>query len=1570
MVQSIAKRFLATLLALLLVVTLIPNVALAANVNTGVTGLTAESSDSGTWSASGGVITGTVNANKSSSCAGDTFSARTATLTFTNKSGSAALLSFDYSLTLSGGSATVDGTGVTAGTSFSKRLEADATVVVQIKSNGANEDYTSIEISSMQLTPEQTVNVKFKTAANGTYTVDGEAVSAEFTKTMVNTADVALVAKPASGYQFLGWYNEASGTYLTNAATATLKFPADATVEPKFVKSGLPIFQVGSMFYPDLNEAISYAVRSGTAKIALVGNGTLPAGEYVIPSGKTLLIPFDAAQTVYTSKPEVVYAARVTPSAFRTLTMASGAKIVVPGGATLSVPSKLCANGTNSGSVNGTPTGSHGRIAMSAGSSIDVQSGGTLSSFGYISGSGNVYARSGSTIWECFQIRDWRGGTATSNMTDADVFPMNQYYVQNIEAPLTLYSGATEKVYTAINASNKAFVADATFIGSGGMFQITSGSMTKQFTGASDRLAITVDGEFKINPMSLKITGLPLIGTLNLDTQDYVLPIQSNISITVNSGSSTVSQNVAFLPGSELTINNGATLTLDKGYKAYVYDQDQWGAYAGANLKLVPVGYSTVNGTAAKRTEANLVDAKIDINGKLVVKGEAYTTESGAQIISSKGTGVFEQSAKPGTATKTQQVTQSGSDITYVDIPITAAKLQNADGSYYDTADKAAGTTIPYYAGEWGKEPPQTAVATFQNYDGTELGTVTVTKGETPEVPAAAQNPTRPDTAEFTYAFSGWEPALGAITEDTTYVAQFTETKRSYTVTFYDEDGATVLDTQTVEYGATPVFSKDEPAKTGDAQYSYTFAGWEPALAPVSGDASYKATYTTAVNSYTVTWQNEDGTVLEVDENVAYGAAPSYDGENPVKASTAEFDYTFAGWDKDVNAVTGDVTYTAVFSQTTREYTITWDVSGETTTTSVKYGETPVYAGTEPAKESTDAFDYTFTGWSPAIVSVSGDATYTAQFDAAKRSYTITWVNDDGTVIDTTTVEYGAVPTHADAVKSADAQNTYTFTGWTPTVAAVTGDATYTATFAETVNTYTITWLNEDGTLLDTTAAAYGTMPTHADLTKPETMLESYTFAGWEPSVVLVTGDATYTAQFTTTAKSGWIDWEGAKYYIADGAPVKGVYDISGDSYLFDSETGAFLADANGPTDVGEDTYLAENGKVVKNPGLVRIAETEEYFYFGEDNKALKNQRTWIDNTNDLLPVWAYTFTETGAIEHVDVTWEGLQDDGYTYIDGIRVYLGLVQEADGSYHYYTSKGEHIVGRSYWISKTNPDTVKDPNGNPFPEASYEFDAQGRMVLPDSPAAKNGIVPENGSLYYYVDNVRTYAGLIEIDGDYYYVRYGGELAHGTDYWVTKNNGLLPSARYNFADDGKLILTQPKNGIVPEDGSLYYYVNGSRTYAGLIEIDGDYYYVRQGGEVVHGTDYWVTKNNGIVPSSRYNFADDGKMVVAGTPLDTTPQPELKSGIYEEDGVKYYYENGAKKYAGLIQIEDPENPGTMLYYYVTSSCQLKTSGAEGTLVKYTASLTNGLLPSGRYQFDNQGRMYDLNGNLLTASK
>ena len=138
---------------------------------------------------------------------------------------------------------------------------------------------------------------------------------------------------------------------------------------------------------------------------------------------------------------------------------------------------------------------------------------------------------------------------------------------------------------------------------------------------------------------------------------------------------------------------------------------------------------------------------------------------------------------------------------------------------------------------------------------------------------------------------------------------------------------------------------------------------------------------------------------------------------------------------------------------------------------------------------------------------------------------------------------------------------------------------------------------------------------------------------------------------------------------------------------------------------------------------------------------------------------------------------------------------------------------------------------------------------------------------------------------IDGNYYYARTSGEILTNTRYWITKNNDLLPVASYTFGADGKMLnapVVEPeqppvtpdpdptpdpepevKNGIVEEDGQLWWYVNGVKTYGGLMLIDGNYYYARTSGEILTNTKYWITKTNDLLPAGRYEFDADGKMI-----------------------------------------------------------------------------------------------------------
>ena len=171
------------------------------------------------------------------------------------------------------------------------------------------------------------------------------------------------------------------------------------------------------------------------------------------------------------------------------------------------------------------------------------------------------------------------------------------------------------------------------------------------------------------------------------------------------------------------------------------------------------------------------------------------------------------------------------------------------------------------------------------------------------------------------------------------------------------------------------------------------------------------------------------------------------------------------------------------------------------------------------------------------VTAATADGGFTASCAVTVNvpTYTVTWLNDDGSLIDTTTVAYGETPTHADATKTATAQYTYTFAGWDKEIVAVTGDATYTATFDATVNAYTVSFVNEDGTELQSGTVDYGKTPAYKG-EKPAKAADhayTYTFAGWSDGTTTyapdalpkVIRDAIYTATFTKTEKTEPQDW-------------------------------------------------------------------------------------------------------------------------------------------------------------------------------------------------------------------------------------------------------------------------------------------------------------------------------------------------------------------------------------------------------------------------------------------------------------
>lgn len=265
--------------------------------------------------------------------------------------------------------------------------------------------------------------------------------------------------------------------------------------------------------------------------------------------------------------------------------------------------------------------------------------------------------------------------------------------------------------------------------------------------------------------------------------------------------------------------------------------------------------------------------------------------------------------------------------------------------------------------------------------------------------------------------------------------------------------GKDTLQVDTLLYGDLPQFDGELPKKES-AQYVYTFKGWSPDIVKVAGSASYKAVYDSTIRKYTISFYSEDS-LLQSSE-IEYGETPVLKTtSNPKKAMSAGYAYSFSGWSPKIVPVTENAQYVAVFDSTIRSYTISF-MNGETVlkTVSVKYGNVPEYTGTKPNKGNTQKYKYEFSGWSPEISAVEGDAQYQAVFDSVARYYVVLFMNGKDT-LQRDSLMYGETPKYkgSEPIKKSSSNFSYKFKGWTPEITSVTSRTTYQAVFDSTVIT-------------------------------------------------------------------------------------------------------------------------------------------------------------------------------------------------------------------------------------------------------------------------------------------------------------------------------------------------------------------------------------------------------------------------------------------------------------------------------------------------------------------------------------
>ena len=426
--------------------------------------------------------------------------------------------------------------------------------------------------------------------------------------------------------------------------------------------------------------------------------------------------------------------------------------------------------------------------------------------------------------------------------------------------------------------------------------------------------------------------------------------------------------------------------------------------------------------------------------------------------------------------------------------------------------------------------------------------------------------PQREETAQHSYAFTGWVPVLAPIVQATTYTAQFTEV--TYVTVSFNKNGH-----GSTEPADQRVIQGQPVANPGDLTgvEGWTFGGWFtdseclPGTAwdfsnPVNADMTLYAKWT--INTHKLRWNSNGGVLtggtggIDTDVQVAYGTS--------IQAPSASRDgYTFAGWNGTVPATMpdNDVELTAQWTANTntpykvKHYQQNIDDDNYTLI------DTDNLTGTSDATVTPETKNYVgFTAPAAQEVTIAADGSLVVTYNYTRNVHTLTWNANGGTISGNAhtsgNVKFGktiVAPANANVTKVG-----CSFQGWNPASVPATmpdNDLTFTAQWE--LQTFNVSVASADPTMGGVSINPNKSVFEYGETaTVTATAEDGYLFDGWNdgntdnPRTITVTGAVSLTANFVADDHVLYVVHHFQQNILDDGwteiLPVDNLYGTTG----------------------------------------------------------------------------------------------------------------------------------------------------------------------------------------------------------------------------------------------------------------------------------------------------------------------------------------------------------------------------------------------------------------------------------------